>query len=185
MRIPHGFTAFLTAGAAALCVLLGTAAVVGGAARQAQEGAAKPEAASMPPPQGVDPYDRNAMLWAMERVGRSPVERGQEIYYMRCWICHNEYTIAAEGNPAYAAPSLRDLFKRPRLRNGRPVTDETVTAQIRSGGPQMPAYSPANLNDKDVADLLAYLKEKCGTFARGSGCFDEHNPPLNPRYRAQ
>jgi mono/diheme cytochrome c family protein len=124
------------------------------------------------------------MLWAMERVGKSPVERGQEIYYMRCWICHNEYTIAAEAS-SYAAPSLRDLFKRERLRSGRPVTDETVTAQIRSGGPQMPAYSPANLSDKDVADVIAYLKEKCGTFARGSGCFDEHNPPPNPRYRAQ
>lgn len=182
MTHPRGTTPVVAALIAAAFVLF-AAGVVSQRAFAQQQAPAKPAAA--PAPQGVDPYDRNAMLWAMERVGKTPVERGQEIYYMRCWICHNEYTIAAESTPAYAAPSLRDLFKRERLRNGRPVTDETLTAQIRSGGPQMPAYSPANLSDKDVADVIVYLKEKCGTFARGSGCFDEHNPPPNPRYRAQ
>ncbi len=25
-------------------------------------------------------------------------------------------------------------------------------------------------------------REKCGTFEKGGGCFDEYNPPRNPLY---
>lgn len=173
----------ITMAAAAVLLAAATFGTVATTRLLAQQTPAS-QAAPAPPP-SVDPYDRNAMLWAMQRVGTSSVERGQEIYYMRCWICHNEYTISAEENPASAAPSLRDLFKRSRLRNGQPVNEQTIAAMIRSGGPRMPAYAPVNLSDKDVADVITYLKEKCGTFARGGGCFDEHNPPANPRYRAQ
>jgi mono/diheme cytochrome c family protein len=136
-------------------------------------------------PLQIDEYERNAEMWAMQRVGKSGSARGQEIYWMRCWICHNEYTIASEPLPRDAAPSLRDLFKRPTLRNGQPVNDQTVAQQIRRGSPRMPAYTAANLSDRDMADLLAYLREKCGTFPTGDGCYDEHNPPPNPRYRAK
>ena len=186
MTFPSGIkvvgTALMFSAVALLC-----AAGLANAHAFAQQSPAPTQPSRTTPAQSlpVDEFDRNAQLWAMQRVGKSSLERGQEIYYMRCWFCHNEYTIAAELSPAVAAPSLRDLFKRPTLRNGRPVTDESVAAQIRSGGLQMPAYAPANLSDKDLADVLAYLKEKCGTFQRGGGCFDEHNPPLNPRYRAQ
>ena len=138
-----------------------------------------PPAAEVP----LDPYDRVSQVWYSQRLGASGWQRGQEIYYMRCWICHNEYTVTAEPG---AAPTLRDLYKRPALRTtGEPVNDTTVTAVIRKGNFKMPAYSPTNFIDKDLADLLVYLKEKCGTFATGGGCFDEHNPPANPRYRVQ
>ena len=134
---------------------------------------------AMPP---LDPFDRNAQLWAMRRAGHeSGSGRGQEIYYMRCWMCHNEYTIAAD---RFAAPTLRDLYQRPTLASGQPVTDQTVAAHIRNGSAGMPAYTPAVISAADMSDLLVYLREKCGTFPTGGGCFDEHNPPPNPRYRA-
>lgn len=131
----------------------------------------------------VDEDDPNSQLWAMQRAGhKSGWQRGEEIYYMRCWMCHNEYTIAADTSPP--APSLRDLYKRP-LVGGQPVNDQNVAAYIRRGSARMPAYSAAVLTDADMTDLVAYLREKCGTFRTGGGCFDEHNPPSNPRYRAK
>jgi len=121
----------------------------------------------------IDEYDRTAQVWYYQRIGKSGWQRGQEIYYMKCWICHNDYTRRAEPNPATAAPTLRDLYKRPKLMSGQPVNDQTVTAQIRGGSARMPAYG-AVLNEKDLSDLVTYLREKC--------CWDEMNPPANPRY---
>ena len=129
----------------------------------------------------IDPYDRLAQLWYRQRVAKSGVGRGQEIYYMSCWMCHNEYTIAAD---KAHAPSLKDLFKP---ENG--VSDEAVTAKIRGGGLRMPAYPASVLTDQDIRDLLAYMRAKCGTFPTGpkggGGCYDENNPPANPLYKGQ
>ena len=137
---------------------------------------------SQAPAVPVDRYDRNAQLWTMQRAGyASGWQRGQEIYYMRCWICHNEYTVVAEPG---AAPSLRNLYKDLKS-YGEPVNEQPVINQIRRGSARMPAYAPANLSDKDLADLLLYLREKCGTFPTGGGCFDEHNPPPNPNYKGR
>jgi len=133
-------------------------------------------------PQPLDPYDRVSQVWYFQRLAGSGSQRGQEIYYMRCWICHNEYTVIAEPG---AAPSLRNLFKKEKLITGQPVSDETVAALIRSGTRRMPSYSPQYFKDDDLKDLIAYLKEKCGTFPTGGGCFDEHNPPANPMYKAR
>ena len=144
-------------------------------------GAPAPTGPARPLPP-VDEFDRNARLWAMQRTGHeSGWQRGQEIYFMRCWMCHNEYTIAAD---PVAAPSLRDLYTRATLATGQPVSDQTVAAHVRDGSAGMPAYTPAVISDADMSDLLVYLREKCGTFPTGGGCFDEHNPPANPHYRA-
>ena len=121
----------------------------------------------------IDEYDRIAQVWYYQRMAKNGWERGQEIYYMKCWMCHNDYTRKSETNPATAAPALRDLYKRPKLMSGQPVNDQTVTAQIRAGSARMPSYG-AVLNEKDVSDLVAYLRDKC--------CWDEMNPPANPRY---
>jgi mono/diheme cytochrome c family protein len=118
----------------------------------------------------VDQYNRTAQLWFYQRMGKSGWERGQEIYKMKCWICHNDYTITAEPT---GAPTLRGLFKRPTLKSGQPVNDKTVINQILYGSARMAGYRPV-LTDQDIADLLIYLKEKC--------CWDEMNPPANPRY---
>jgi hypothetical protein len=120
----------------------------------------------------LDPYQRSGQIFYHKLMGKSGVDRGQHIYYLKCWICHNEYTIASD--PKGAAPTLKDLYKRPALRSGQPMNDENVAAKIRSGGPRMPAYQHT-LNDADIADLLAYLREKC--------CWDADHPPANPRYK--
>jgi mono/diheme cytochrome c family protein len=53
-------------------------------------------------------------------------------------------------------PSLKGLFKRKTLQNGKPVSDANVLAQINNGGNGMPAYGDM-LSAEDKANLLAYL----------------------------
>ena len=148
-----------------------------GRARQNQRKA--PSAEEVNRPIVIDPYDRLAILWYRQRVAKSGAGRGQEIYYMSCWMCHNEYTIAADKE---SAPSLKDLFKPERG-----MTDDMVIAKIRGGGFRMPAYPASVVTDTDLKDLLSYLRAKCGTFPTGpkggGGCYDENNPPANPLYR--
>ncbi len=53
-------------------------------------------------------------------------------------------------------PSLKGLFKRKTLQNGKPVNDANVLAQINNGGNGMPAYGDM-LSADDKANVLAYL----------------------------
>ena len=121
----------------------------------------------------LDPYQRSGQIYYHKLMGKSGVERGQHIYYLKCWICHNEYAI--ESDPKNAAPTLVGLYKRPQMRSGKPTNDENVKAKIGDGGPGMPSYRHT-LNDTDLADLLMYLREKC--------CWDADKPPVNPAYKA-
>ncbi len=117
-------------------------------------------------------FQRSVEIYNFTMGATSGPQRGEEIYYFKCWVCHNDYTIKA-GTPA---PPLKDLFQRPRLMTGQPVNEETVAEKIRDGGPLMPAYRHT-LADADIADLMSYFRdEKC--------CFDGEEPPANPRYRA-
>ncbi len=118
-------------------------------------------------------YDRQTLLVGSLRAGAtSGARRGEEIYYMRCWICHSEYVIVADHFPA---PSLRNLYER--------LDDEAVRTIIRSGSSRMPTYGPQVLSDADLDDLVSFLRENCGIPETGGGCFDEHNPPPNPFYQ--
>ena len=115
---------------------------------------------------------RSAEIYSFTTAATSGFRRGEEIYYFKCWMCHNDYTIAA-GTPA---PTLKGLYQRPLLLTRQTVNDETVAEKVRSGGPGMPAYRHT-LTAADIADLLSYLRdERC--------CFDGEEPPANPRYRA-
>jgi streptogramin lyase/mono/diheme cytochrome c family protein len=114
-----------------------------------------------------DEHQRSAEIYGMTTTAASGSQRGEEIYYYKCWFCHNQY--------AKTGPPLKDLYKRPTLMLGAPVNDQAVADKIRSGGPAMPAYRHT-LNDADIADLIAYFRsEKC--------CFEGDEPPPNPRYR--
>ncbi len=102
-------------------------------------------------------------------VATSGPARGETIYYYKCWVCHNSLT-------EDAGPPLKDLFARPVLISGQPLTEETVAAKIRQGGPRMPGFGV--LTDADIADLFSYFRsEDC--------CFEGLEPPANPRYRAK
>lgn len=125
-------------------------------------------AAPPPAPAGptvIDPYQRSYEIWNYQTVAKSGAARGEELYFYKCWMCHNQYVDAG----AQTGPQLKDVYKR------EGVTDEVLANKIRAGGLNMPAYR-TTLKDNDIADLVAYLKSsKC--------CFDAENPPPNPRYR--
>jgi len=144
----------------ALAILVGPGAIANHA--QAQT-AAKAVA--------TNDLQRSFEIYNYNVAATSGAQRGEVIYYYKCWVCHNDYTLAA-GSPA---PTLKDLFKRAELRTGDPVNDTTVANQIRNGSAQMPAFG-SFLKDNDIADLLAYLHDKC--------CYEETKPPKNPWYRA-
>jgi len=125
------------------------------------------------PPQGD--LQRSAEILYFKRMADGGPRRGQEIYFFKCWVCHNNYT-RAQGSQA---PTLKDLYKRPALMSGQPVNDQTVAEKIRNGGPGMPGYRYA-LSDQDIQDLVGFFRE-------GLCCWEdkeEHEPPLNPRFRA-
>src|SRR3989454_10336890 len=115
-----------------------------------------------------DPYQRSAEIYQMKTSAAEGPQRGEELYYYKCWHCHNKY--------AKTGPALKDIFKRDKLRSGQPVSDAAVIEKIKQGGTLMPAYR-YTLRDADFADLLSYFKnDKC--------CFEGDEPPPNPRYHA-
>lgn len=115
--------------------------------------------------------ERSVAIYNFKTTAESGPLRGEEIYYYKCWICHNQYTIKA----GTGALPLKDLFKRGRLvSTGQPATDENVAKKIKNGSDHMPSYRYV-LTDQDLKDLLSYLREKC--------CFEGQEPPRNPRYR--
>jgi virginiamycin B lyase len=126
-----------------------------------------------PAPSGKDnPTDdlqRSIRLDTYTLDAESGAARGENIYFYKCWMCHNKY--------AESAPYLKELYKRPNLMTGEPVNDETVTEQIKKGSPGMPSFG-TTLSDADVADLRTYIKE-------GKCCVEGENPPANPWYRAE
>jgi cytochrome c2 len=82
--------------------------------------------------------------------GKGDAAKGKEAFE-QCAICHNVDT-----DEKKMGPSLKGLFKRKTLANGKPVNDENVLAQINAGGNGMPAYSDM-LSADDKANILAYL----------------------------
>ncbi len=117
----------------------------------------------------TDDLQRSLRLDTYRIVADSGAGRGENIYFFKCWMCHNQY--------AKSAPLLKDLYQRKNLVGGAPVGDDTVTAKIKEGGPGMPAFK-YSLSDTDIADLQAY-------FHSGKCCADGENPPMNPSYRAE
>jgi cytochrome c5 len=116
----------------------------------------------------TDNLQRSLLLDTYRIVADSGAERGETLYFYKCWMCHNQYT--------KTAPLLKDLYQRKTLVGGAPVNDDSVGAKIKDGGPAMPAFRPS-LSDTDIADLIAY-------FHSGKCCVEGENPPMNPFYRA-
>ena len=70
----------------------------------------------------------------------------------QCGMCHS-----ADTDEKKMGPSLKGLFKRAKLANGKAVSEANVLDQINNGGNGMPAYGDM-LSADDKANLLAYLK---------------------------
>src|SRR5579872_685709 len=75
--------------------------------------------------------------------------KGKEVFE-QCAVCHNVDT-----DEKKVGPSLKGLFKRDKLKNGKKVTEENVKAQINAGGNGMPAYEDM-LSDQEKNDIIAY-----------------------------
>ena len=77
--------------------------------------------------------------------------KGKETFE-QCAVCHNTDT-----DERKMGPSLKGLFKREKLVNGKPVNAENVKALINSGGNGMPSYGDM-LSDAEKDNVIAYLK---------------------------
>src|SRR5687767_5367089 len=70
-----------------------------------------------------EPYQRSIEIYEMKTIAKSGPLRGEEIYYFKCWFCHNEL--------AKAGPPLKGLFSRQTLVASRAqVNDVTVADKI-------------------------------------------------------
>jgi len=88
---------------------------------------------------------------AQQTKDRATTSRGREVFE-QCSGCHS-----AETDDKRVGPSLKGLFQRTKLRNGKAVTEKSVRSRIEQGGDGMPAFS-ALLSDREEIDLIAYLK---------------------------
>ncbi len=77
--------------------------------------------------------------------------KGKEVFE-QCSVCHYATT-----DQRKMGPSLKGLFKRPKLGNGLKPTDESVLDFINKGKGSMPAFDSV-LSDAEKQNLLAYLK---------------------------
>ena len=71
----------------------------------------------------------------------------------RCTLCHY-----LDRQEAKFAPSLKDLFKRQTLMNGKPVNDQTVSEWIAEGSANMPSFKHT-LTPEQIQLIVNYLKD--------------------------
>src|SRR5437588_12701735 len=61
-------------------------------------------------------YDQRSLeIYEFRKAAQSGPERGREIYYYKCWFCHNEFV--------KDIPQLTGLYQKPNLLSGQPVSD--------------------------------------------------------------
>jgi mono/diheme cytochrome c family protein len=82
---------------------------------------------------------------AMATAALGDAKRGQQIFSANCSTCHGR-----TGREGGIGPSLRDE----KSRKDGPQT----ILWIRNPQPPMPKLWPSPLNDKDVADVAAYVQ---------------------------
>jgi cytochrome c2 len=78
------------------------------------------------------------------------VSKGRDLF-QTCAGCHNYANDAAK-----YGPSLRTLFGRVTLRNGKPANDANVRAIILDGYNRMPSFR-YNFSPEEMDDLMALL----------------------------
>src|SRR5581483_8620132 len=134
-----------------ICVGIVLAAMVA-ACVIAREASAQYVAPSQQPTETAKDYNQRSLeIYEFRKAAKSGPDRGEEIFYYKCWFCHNEFT--------KDIPKLTGLYKRPNMLSGKPVSDEAVKEQIKNGSANMAAYK-YTLSDADIDDLVAYVREK-------------------------
>src|SRR5437016_4763260 len=84
-----------------------------------------------------DYLQRSLGIYEFRKAADSGPERGQEIYYYKCWFCHNEFVAAI---PQQGIPYLKGIFQKPNMLSGVAMSEDAVKEKIKNGGPDMPAY---------------------------------------------
>lgn len=92
-----------------------------------------------------------AMLGFRVQAQDDLAAKGKDVFE-QCAVCHNVDT-----DEKKVGPSLKGLYKKDKLKNGKKVTDANVLAVINAGGGGMPAYSDM-LSDDEKKQLIAYMK---------------------------
>ncbi len=89
------------------------------------------------------------------------IERGKAIYQQWCVACHG----AGPGHPGTQALEFRYEGAIPAALAERPgLTPELVSVFVRNGISIMPFFRKTEINDKELADLGAYLaRDTAGT----------------------
>jgi cytochrome c len=77
--------------------------------------------------------------------------KGKETFE-QCGACHNTDT-----DEKKMGPSLKGLYKKGKLTNGKKVTDASVLEVINKGGNGMPPYEEL-LSAEEKANVIAYVK---------------------------
>jgi len=72
--------------------------------------------------------------------------------FQQCIGCHS-----AETGEKKVGPSLKGLFKKRELLNGRPANQGSIRLKIKNGGDGMPSYEQT-LSAKELDQLIEYLK---------------------------
>lgn len=92
-----------------------------------------------------------AGLMAQDKGKAGDAGKGKALFE-QCSGCH-----ATDSDDVIVGPSLKGLFKRKTLKNGKPVTEANVIDMISTGGNGMPPFGDS-LSAADKSDLVAYLK---------------------------
>lgn len=90
-------------------------------------------------------------IQAQEKKDSAVASRGRAVFE-QCSGCHS-----AETDEKKVGPSLKGLFQRTTLHNGKAVTEKNIRSRIEQGGDGMPRFSDL-LSDKEKIDLISYLK---------------------------
>jgi cytochrome c2 len=90
-------------------------------------------------------------LMAQDKGKPGDAAKGKAVFE-QCSGCH-----ATDTDDVIVGPSLKGLFKRKMLKDGKPVNEANVREMINMGGNGMPSFSDS-LSDQDKNDVIAYLK---------------------------
>jgi len=81
---------------------------------------------------------------------KGDAEKGKQSFE-QCAVCHN-----ADTDEKKVGPSLKGLFQRSKLKNGKEVNDGNVLGVINTGGGGMPPFAD-KLTQEEKDNLIAYL----------------------------
>ena len=92
-----------------------------------------------------------AGLNAQDKGKPGDAAKGKGVFE-QCSGCHS-----VDSDETIVGPPLKGLFKRAKLKNGKPVNDASVREMISEGGNGMPSYKDI-LSAEEKANVIAFLK---------------------------